>query len=69
VLQWYDNIENNEVVECSVLHQHMDDGGQMTMGAVDAIPAAAIASMPGMESGPIRVLNPGVSRLEIYHTR
>jgi hypothetical protein len=33
----------------------MDDGGQVTMGAVDAIPAAAIASMPqGMLAGLMR---------------
>lgn len=33
----------------------MDDGGQITLGAVDAIPAAAIASMPqGMLAGLMR---------------
>jgi len=33
----------------------MDDGGQVTLGAVDAIPAAAIASMPhGMLAGLMR---------------
>jgi hypothetical protein len=33
----------------------MDDGGQVTMGAVDAIPAAAIAFMPqGMLAGLMR---------------
>jgi len=33
----------------------MDDGGQVTMGAVDAIPAAAIASMPrGILAGLMR---------------
>jgi len=33
----------------------MDDSGQVTMGAVDAIPAAAIASMPqGMLAGLMR---------------
>jgi hypothetical protein len=39
----------------SALQALMDDGGQVTMGAVDAIPAAAIASMPqGMLAGLMR---------------
>jgi hypothetical protein len=33
----------------------MDDGGQVTMGAVGEIPAAAVASMPqGMMAGLMR---------------